>query len=116
MSQDLEIIISEESGVSIINLVGDVTAVTGQQVEDAYNDISEKGGKKVVLEFDGDNYLNSGGIAFLIGIAAESQGRGQVIRVAGLSEHFHKIFDMMGLTRYMDLFPTLENALEGFED
>ena len=116
MTQDLEIIISEDSGISIINLVGDVTAVTGQQVEDAYHDISDKGAKKVVLDFAGDNYLNSGGIAFLIGIAAESQGRRQVIRVAGLSEHFHKIFDMMGLTRYMDLFPTLENAMEGFEE
>jgi anti-anti-sigma factor len=116
MSQDLKINVSDESDVSIINLVGDVTAVTGQQVEDAYNDISDKGVKKVVLDFAGDNYLNSGGIAFLIGIAADSKATGQVIRVAGLSEHFHKIFDMMGLTRYMDIFPTLENAMEGFKE
>jgi anti-anti-sigma factor len=116
MSQDLEIIIGEENGVRIINLVGDVTAVTGQLVEDAYNEISNQGAGKIVLDFAGDNYLNSGGIAFLIGIAAESQGKGQVIRVAGLSDHFHKIFDMMGLTRYMDLFPTLESAMEGFEE
>lgn len=114
MSQDMEINISEKSDVSIINISGDVTAVTGPRVEEAYNGVSNKGSLKIVLDFVGDNYLNSGGIAFLIGIAADSQGRGQVIRVAGLSDHFHKIFDMMGLTRYMEIYPTLETALEGF--
>jgi anti-anti-sigma factor len=97
-------------------MLGDVTATTGQIVEDAYNKASDEGGMKFILSFNGDNYINSGGIAFLIGIAAESKGKAQVIRVAGLSDHFQKIFDMMGLTRYMDLFPTLESAIEGFPD
>ena len=114
MSQDLEIIVSEENGVRIINLVGDVTAVTGQLVEDAYHEISGMGAEKVVLDFAGDNYINSGGIAFLIGIASECKEKSQIIRVSGLSDHFHKIFDMMGLTRYMDLYPTLDDALKDF--
>jgi anti-anti-sigma factor len=116
MTNDLTVNTSEEGGIRIIAMIGDVTATTGQMVEDAYRKVSEGGATKIILAFNEDNYINSGGIAFLIGIAAESKGRGQEIRVAGLSEHFLKIFDMMGLSRYMDLFPTLENALEGFQD
>jgi anti-anti-sigma factor len=116
MKNDLEVNIHKHGDISVIEMLGDVTANTGQQVEEAYNKISEDGVKRIILAFNEDNYINSGGIAFLIGIAAESKGRGQVIRVAGLSEHFHKIFDMMGLTRYMDLFPTLEKAIEDFEN
>ena len=37
-----------------------------------------------------------------------------MIRFSGLSDHFLKIFDMMGLTRYVEIFPTSEAALEGF--
>ena len=116
MSSDLEIKVRAIDGIDIIEMVGDVTATTGQLVEDAYLKISDEGGTRIVLAFNKDNYLNSGGIAFLIGIAAESRGREQVIRAAGLSEHFHKIFDMMGLTRYMELFPDLESTMVGFRD
>ena len=101
MSSDLETKVSAIDGIDIIEIIGDVTATTGQLVEDAYQKISDDGGTRIVLSFNKENYLNSGGIAFLIGIAAESKGTRQVIRAAGLSEHFHKIFDMMGLTRYM---------------
>ena len=116
MSNDLQVTTTKEGEIVIIELVGDVTAVTGQLVEDAYKKASDDGSLKIVLAFNEDNYLNSGGIAFLIGIAAESRGREQVIRAAGLSEHFHKIFDMMGLARYMELFPDLSSALKGFLD
>jgi anti-anti-sigma factor len=114
MSKDLEIKTRNEGETVVIDLVGDVTAVTGQQVEEAYGEASEQGASKIVLAFNDDNYINSGGIAFLIGIAAASKNLGQEIRVSGLSPHFQKIFDMMGLTRYMELFPTLDDALEGF--
>lgn len=116
MKNDLEVTIQERDGTQIIELIGDVTAETGQMVEYAYQKISDEGGTNIVLSFNNENYLNSGGIAFLIGIAAESKGKGQTIRAAGLSEHFHKIFDMMGLTRYVELFPDLDSALENFGD
>ena len=48
------------------------------------------------------------------GITAESRGTGQTIRYSGLSEHFQKIFDMVGLARYIEIFPTTEDALKDF--
>lgn len=114
MSKDLEITVSREGDVAVIDLQGDVTAVTGQEVEDAYNKVSEEGAAKILFQFREDNYINSGGIAFLIGVAAESKGREQTIRYSGLSEHFQKIFDMVGLTRYIEIFPTTEDALKDF--
>ncbi|MBI3801487.1 MAG: STAS domain-containing protein, partial [Deltaproteobacteria bacterium] len=80
----------------------------------AYQQASVGGTKNLVLCFDKDGYINSGGIAILIGIAAESREKGQCIRLTGLSPHFQKIFDMMGLTKYMQIFPSEETALEGF--
>jgi anti-anti-sigma regulatory factor len=44
----------------------------------------------------------------------ESQERAQTIRITGLSDHFHKIFDMVGLTRYIKIFPSEEAALKDF--
>jgi len=114
MSKELEISPSVSGDVSIISLGGDVTAVTGQLVEDAYNEVVASGFRKILFQFSKGIYINSGGIAFLIGIAADSRDNGRKVRFSGVSDHFQKIFDMVGLTRYVEIFPTMEAALADF--
>jgi anti-anti-sigma factor len=114
MNRDIEISISKNNDVSMLNIKGDVTAVTGEKLEDAYEKISADGAKKILLLFDKESYINSGGIAFLISVASESKKREQSIRLTGLSDHFQKIFYMVGLTKYMSLFPSGEAALKDF--
>ena len=114
MSKDIEVALSQKDEVSIISIVGDVTPVTGEAVENAYRQASAAGARKILLRFNGENYINSGGIAILIGITAESRAAGQTIRVTGLSEHFRKIFTMVGLSKYAQVFLSEEEALRGF--
>ncbi len=114
MSKDIEISIRVKGDISIIDIKGDVTAVTGQPIEDAYKEMSMAGSKKILLCFDQGIYINSGGIAILIGMVSESRKKGQVIRVTGLSAHFQKIFEMVGLAKYTEIFPSEEAALEAF--
>lgn len=114
MSRAIEVSTSTREDVSVISVGGDVTAVTGAVIEKAYHEADDIGSKKILVVFDGHNYINSGGIAILIGIAAESRKKDQTIRMTGLSEHFQKIFKMVGLTKYAEVFPTEEAALEGF--
>ena len=114
MNKDIEVSTRVKGEVSIIDIKGEVTALTGQPVEDAYKEVSNAGAKKILLYFDKKGYINSGGIAILIGMVSESRKKEQVIRVTGLSDHFQKIFDMVGLTKYTQIFPSEEAALEKF--
>jgi anti-anti-sigma factor len=114
MNKEIQVSISHKDDVSILNIKGDVTAISGETIEEAYQKVSTEGVKKILLYFDKDGYINSGGIAILIGIASESRKNGQRIRITGLSPHFQKIFDMVGLTKYTDIFPTEELALKDF--
>ena len=114
MSQEIKVTTRQKDSVGLVDIQGDVTAVTGEKIEEAYQEITQKGLKKIVIVFDPECYINSGGIAILIGIAAESSEQEQVIRITGLSGHFQKIFSMMGLTKYTEIFPSEEAALNGF--
>ena len=114
MSKDVEVTLSQKGDVSILAIAGDVTPSTGEIIETAYRKAAAAGAVKFLLRFNGENYINSGGIAILIGITAESRAAGQVIRVTGLSEHFRKIFSMVGLTKYAQVFLSEEEALRGF--
>jgi anti-sigma B factor antagonist len=114
MNKDIEITTSHKGDVSVINIKGDVTAVTAESIENTYQEISSSGTKRILLHFDEGCYINSGGIAVLIGIVSESRKKEQIIRATGLSDHFQKIFNMVGLTKYIRIFPSEESALAGF--
>ena len=114
MNKDIQVSISQKNDVSILNIKGDVTAITGESIEEAYQKVSKGGTQKILLYFDKDGYINSGGIAILIGIASESRKNEQKIRMTGLSGHFQKIFNMVGLTKYTEIFQTDELALKDF--
>ncbi len=114
MNKDIQVAISQKDDVSILQIKGDVTANSGETIEEAYQNVSKDGAKKILLYFDKEGYINSGGIAILIGIASESRKNEQRIRMTGLSPHFQKIFNMVGLTKYTEIFQTEELALKGF--
>ena len=113
MGKDIEIGTRIKGDVWVLDISGDVTALTGEALEEAYRKVCQAGSEKIVFHFAADVYVNSGGIAFLIGIASESKKLDQTVRITGLSPHFQKIFDMVGLTRYLSIFPSEEAALEG---
>jgi anti-anti-sigma factor len=115
MEHDLKISVRKEDDVTVLQLEGDVTAKTGKIIEDAYQKASENGVKKILLLFNEKNYINSGGIASLILIASESKKRDQKIFMTGISDHFHKIFEMTGLLKYIKFYPSEEAALAGFD-
>jgi anti-anti-sigma factor len=101
--------------VSIIDIRGEVTAVSGQGIEQAYQGISAAGAAKILMMFSAECYINSGGIAVLIGIVSQARKKGQTVRMAGLTPHFQKIFAMVGLTRYAQVHPSEEAALAVFK-
>jgi anti-anti-sigma factor len=103
-----------EGEVSIIAIKGDVTAAIAASLEETYAHLSGGGATKLLLCFEHNAYINSGGIAVLIGIVSEAGRKGQTVRMTGLSAHFQKIFAMVGLTRYAKIFPTEAAAVKGF--
>jgi anti-anti-sigma factor len=114
MAKDPEISIRPKGEVSVIDVKGEVTAVSGQPIEDAYHKVTAAGAKKILLTFSSDCYINSGGIAILIGILSETKKKEQVVRMTGLSQHFQKIFSMVGITKYAKVFPSEDAAIADF--
>ena len=114
MKKGIEVSTRQKGEVSIINIEGDFTTVTGKDVEDAYQKVSSDGLKKILICFDKEMYINSGGIHVLIGIVSESRKKEQTIRLTGLSDHFQKIFRLVGLAQYAEIFPSEESALKDF--
>jgi anti-anti-sigma factor len=111
MSDEIQVSVRWKNEAAVIDLVGDVTTFAEEAINQAYQSASSEGAVNIIFNFRENDYINSAGIAILIGVVTEARKRDQKLLMSGLSAHFQKIFRMVGLTQYADLYPSVEDAL-----
>ncbi|WP_298821333.1 STAS domain-containing protein [Chloroflexus sp.] len=114
LEDELNVNIRHRDGVAVIDLIGDVTTFAEEKINGAYRQVTAQGHRYILLNFRQNDYINSAGIAILIGIVTEVNQNGQKLAVSGLSPHFQKIFRMVGLAQYAEIYQTEEEALSAF--
>jgi anti-anti-sigma factor len=112
MQNENEITLEKQGEVTIMDIRGDVTAFSEPFLKEAYQTASSQGADRILLKMDPQAYINSGGIAVLIQILAQTRQKKQRIGITGISEHFKKIFNMVGITKFAKIYSTGEVALE----
>jgi anti-anti-sigma factor len=65
----------------------------------------------VLLNFADVEYINSTGIALIVGLLARARKHGTRVLAAGLSEHYREIFEITRLADFMELYPDEEGAV-----
>ena len=107
-----EITFEHHGAVTLLDIQGDITSFSEPFLTEAYQNANEQGAGKILLKIGNEAYINSGGIAALIQILAQSKHNNQNIGITGVSDHFKKIFSMVGITKFADIHDTVESAIE----
>lgn len=111
MNPEIEINVEQQGSVTIFDVKGDVTSFAEPFFKEAYQKAGEQGTGKILLKFYEEAYFNSGGIAVLIQLLAKTKQNNQKLFITGLSAHFDKIFNMVGITKFAKLYDTVEEAI-----
>ena len=111
MEQELPLVITRRDNVICCEVRGDVTILSEPYFAQAYEEMRAERMKKVLLLFSGDVYINSGGIAALSQFLIRARTENRSVAIVGLSDHFKKIFDMVGISRVARIHDTPEQAL-----
>jgi anti-anti-sigma factor len=112
MAQELKVHPRERDAVTVLDLDGDVTMFAEAELSRAYRAAIENGALGLVLNFHRAEYINSAGIAIIISLLTEARAAGASLVISGLSSHYQKIFRMVGLTQYAEIYDTEDAAVE----
>ena len=112
MQNKNEIALENHGSVVVLNIQGDITSFSEPFLNQAYKEANDQGTEKLLLNLEEGAYINSGGIAVLIQILAQTKKNNQQISITGLSDHFKKIFNMVGITKFAKIHDTIESAVE----
>jgi anti-sigma B factor antagonist len=99
------------AAVTILAFSGDISSASKEAILSAYHGL-ESAASPLLLDFTGVDYINSSGIAIIIQMLLEAHKAGsRSIGIFGLSAHFKKVFTMVGISKYANLYEDEKTAL-----
>ena len=101
--------------VVVIDLVGDVNRGAEAPIEAAWQEATAEPADAVVLNFEGAGYINSTGIAVIVGLLARARTAGIEVRAYGLTPHYREIFEITRLADFLAINPDEDSAVRGAE-
>ncbi len=103
--------IRQESDAAIIDLKGDINGGADEALSSAYAEAESTNPPGIVLNFTGVNYINSTGIALIVGLLARARKARRRLSVYGLSPHYQEIFQITRLADFMSIYADEASAL-----
>jgi anti-anti-sigma factor len=100
-----------ENGVAVLEMHGEVEAAAEEALNGAYEQATSSNASNVLLNFDNVSYINSTGIALIVGLLAEARSSGRNILACGLSDHYKEIFEITRIADFVKIFEDEEAAL-----
>jgi anti-anti-sigma factor len=90
----------EDTG-AVLDLSGEISSAAEQGLLAAYDQV--KDAAVVIFDFADVDYINSTGIALIVGILAQARRSGQEICARALAEHYREIFRITRLSDFMTI-------------
>ena len=99
-------------GVLVVDLAGDIN----REAEAPLNQVLPAAAvgpdpKLLVLNFADVAYINTTGIALIIGLLAKARQQQCTVSAFGLSDHYMEIFDITRLSDFISIYPDEATAL-----
>jgi anti-anti-sigma factor len=107
--------VRHREGVAVIDLAGDVNARAEAALDAAWAEATAAAPDAVVLNFEGAGYINSTGIALIVGLLARARAGGIDVRAYGLTPHYREIFEITRLADFLAINPDEDSAVRGAE-
>jgi anti-anti-sigma factor len=109
----LEANVRLQAGMAIIDLRGDIDGFAEAALVAAYLETSELQPSALALNFSQVDYINSTGIALIVGLLARARKDKHPVIAFGLSDHFAEIFEITRLSDFMRIVSDEAAALQG---
>jgi anti-anti-sigma factor len=100
-----------ENDRTVIDLQGEINAQADLALNQAYAEAEASGTETIALNFSSVDYINSTGIALIVGLLAQARKSHRKLVVFGLSDHYVHIFQITRLSDFMDIYADEVTAL-----
>jgi anti-anti-sigma factor len=107
----LEVEVRPAHSGAVLDLHGEINGFSQEALDAAYAEAEAKDPEAIILNFEGVDYINSTGIALIVGLLARARASKRRLLAYGLSDHYVEIFEITRLSDFVGVYPDEESAL-----
>jgi anti-anti-sigma factor len=98
--------------VAIIDLQGELNSFAEAALSEAYGVAEAQEPEAILLNFGAVDYINSTGIALIVGLLARARRANRRLLSYGLDEHYEEFFRISRLADFIDVHADEASALQ----
>jgi anti-anti-sigma factor len=96
---------------AIIDMVGEINSFADDALAQAYAEAEAQDPAAILLNFAAVDYINSTGIALIVGLLAQARKSHRPLVTCNLSPHYQEIFRITRLSDFMTMYADEQAAL-----
>ncbi len=99
----LEVTLGRRGETAVVHLAGRIDRDAGTALMEAYNGAAALQPTAVEFDFVDVDYINSTGIALIVGVLAKARAERLPVRASGLTSHYQHIFEITRLSDFIEI-------------
>ena len=103
--------VRQEGDVAVVDFSGEINAFAEDALNAAYGEASDRSSGSILLNFKDVDYINSTGIALIVGLMAQARKSQRRLLTYGLSDHYVEIFRITRLADFIGIFADEQSAI-----
>ncbi len=103
MTTTLDVTVRVDEGRATLTLTGDIDGRARESFDRAYVDAGTSGATSLRLDFTRVAYINSTGIALIVGLLGRARADHVPVSAHGLSDHYREIFEITRLSDFITI-------------
>lgn len=107
---------AREDGMSVVRLCGRLDFVSAADVKRAFADAVGQGNRRLVVDLSGITFIDSSGLSSLVSGLRTTRQAGGDLRIAAAGTQPSALFSLTSLDQVFRLYPTIEEALDGYRE
>jgi anti-sigma B factor antagonist len=98
-----------------VQIAGYLDSSTFPRLQEHLNGLIAGGQYHYLLDFSDLDYISSAGLGVLIGMLREVREKGGDLKIMRMSEKIQRIFNLLGFSKLLKVYPDEETALASFQ-
>lgn len=102
--------------IQVVKVKGYLDSSTFPEMQDQLQELINQGYYRIIVEFGDLNYISSAGLGVLMGMLQEIRNKSGDLKLANMSSKIKNLFDMLGFSRLIRIYDTIDMAKQAFLD
>jgi anti-sigma B factor antagonist len=102
-----------EPPVAVMSLHGNIDRDAVQTLTSAYEQAVADDPRAILLDFQDVAYINSTGMALIVGVLGRARAENRRVFASGLTEHYEHIFAITRLSDFIQIYADVDAAVDG---